>query len=376
MTTGPASTTGQNKRLRGCFVRGEQRAAAQDHDYAHLMFAECVAGDPGNLEYVEAMLQNLRARAAGAKKKPRGRLSKPLRTAVQQEQWAEVLRLGVAVLADNPWQVATLHAMAQACEALHYNEVELAYLKEALDANPKDVEVNRHCGRSLARMGQFDQAIACWHRVEQLAGGDAEATQMISHLAEEKLRYPGGRPPTTDATPPVAMEDSADEAPDEIEYEAVQAPPEIPRSPQQKLEDAIREDPANVGNYLRLAELCCELGNYDRAERVLADAEENCAQKSRIDQARQTVHDQRTEAAQQAAREEQQKKQRAEGVGSRVPVLETILAAAVVGLVLQLVPGLWSSVATFMGGNVRGMLMLLNIAILAGLIWWQQRAKE
>lgn len=376
MSTGAANTSAQHKRLRGCFVRGEQRAAAQDYDYAHLMFAECVAGDPGNLEYVEAMLNNLRAKAAGAKKKPRGRLAKPLRNAAEQKQWTEVLKLGVAVLAENPWHVATLHAMAQACERLHYNEVELAYLKEALDANPKDVEVNRHCGRSLARMGQFDQAIACWHRVEQLAGRDAEATQQIAYLAEEKLRYPGGRPPATSKPPSTTPEEAAEEELESIEFEAVQVPPQIPRSPQQVLEDAIRDDPANVGNYLRLAELCCELGNYDRAERLLAGAEENCAQTSRIDQARQAVHDHCAEAAQQAAAEERRKRQRAENAGRRFGMLETILVVAVVGLVLQMVPGLWNSVATFFGGNIRSLLVVLNLVILAGLIWWQQRAKE
>jgi hypothetical protein len=78
--------------------------------------------------------------------------------------------------------------MAKACEALHYNEVELVYLKPALDAAPKDANVNRHCARSLARMGQFDQAIACWHRVDEITGKDREAAAMISQLAEERMR--------------------------------------------------------------------------------------------------------------------------------------------------------------------------------------------
>jgi hypothetical protein len=83
---------------------------------------------------------------------------------------------------------------------LHHNEVELVYLKQALEANPKDADVNRHCARSLARMGQFDQAIACWHRVEKIVPGDREVARMISELSEQKvwrgaeLREHAGKP--------------------------------------------------------------------------------------------------------------------------------------------------------------------------------------
>ena len=64
--------------------------------YAHAMFAACVVQEPGNLQFVEAMIQNLRAsrpRRTGSllRWRPgrRWRLSK----AIEQKNWAEVFRL-------------------------------------------------------------------------------------------------------------------------------------------------------------------------------------------------------------------------------------------------------------------------------------------
>ncbi len=49
---------------------------------------------------------------------------------------------------------------------------------------------------SLARMGQFDQAIACWHRIEELDKGNDEARRKISRrLTLAKTRgLPGVEP--------------------------------------------------------------------------------------------------------------------------------------------------------------------------------------
>jgi len=46
--------------------------------------------------------------------------------------------------------------------------------------------VNRLCGIALGKRGQFDQAIACWHRVEQAKPDDEEPKRAIASLAVEK----------------------------------------------------------------------------------------------------------------------------------------------------------------------------------------------
>ncbi len=167
------------------------RQEKPDHDYAHTMYSECVLKDPGNLEFVEAMLENLQRKYKNNKKgasfKGFGGRS-AFKKAVAAEDWDDVLQLGLEILRTNPWDVPTLRALADASRNNHHNEVELRYLKNALDVNRKDIEVNRHCAESLERMGQFDQAIACWHRIEELDKNNEEARRKVSELTLAKAR--------------------------------------------------------------------------------------------------------------------------------------------------------------------------------------------
>ena len=45
---------------------------------------------------------------------------------------------GLEMLKLNPWDLSTLKAMANACEQLQFDEVQLAYLKLALDVDITD----------------------------------------------------------------------------------------------------------------------------------------------------------------------------------------------------------------------------------------------
>lgn len=269
--------------LQKCYEHGQKLLAPEkrDHDYAHTMFTECVVKDPGNLVYVEAFLSNLQEKYKNNKRGggflglgggSRGEFKK----AVAKKQWSDVLRLGPDLLKANPWDVPALRAMAQACEAYHFNEVELRYLKNALDANPKDVEVNRHCAKSLARMGQFDQAIACWHRIEELRKNDTEAPKMISELTLERNRAQAGfgGPPAAARRAGAAAESVA-AAPRDTSAE-VPAPAkkrEIQLTPIQRFEKAISDDPTIVENYLELIDLYVAEQRYADAERVLQRAQ-------------------------------------------------------------------------------------------------------
>lgn len=315
-------------RLSECYKRGVHLATFEkNYDYAHAMFGECVLHDPGNLQFVEAMIQNLRARTPRARKWHVAWVGNhPLKKAVQHKDWAKVIREGVDLLKNDPRDVATLRAMAEASAAQHHNEVELVYLKQALDAEPKSVEVNRHCGRSLARMGQFDQAIACWHRIEKLTGKDHEAAKMISMLAEAKLKYPGGRPPITKVK--------------ETQIEEVQAediPCETVLNAQHKLELGTTRDPQNIANYLELAELLLGSKQFNAAEALLTRAIRMCGNQKplvvQLDQARV-----RRAKEQRIFAEERAPEQQIDGAALRIPWFQIATLLAVVILALQLIP--------------------------------------
>jgi len=186
-------------RLKRCFSHGKLLISQKkvDYDYATDMFAECVTHDPASKEYLDAFLDNLQAKFKNNKKGGRAKGFKgkgAFKKAYAKKDWREVLKEGVHVLKANPWDVPTLRAMAEACAAYRpdLNDVELRYLKNALDKDHKDAEVNRHCAKSLTRMGQYDQAIACWRRIEEYRRGDAEAPRAIAALMMEKSRGAAG----------------------------------------------------------------------------------------------------------------------------------------------------------------------------------------
>ncbi len=43
--------------------------------------------------------------------------------------------------------------MAQACEGLHCLEAQLAWLRAALDVDPKDADINKACALALGEAG-------------------------------------------------------------------------------------------------------------------------------------------------------------------------------------------------------------------------------
>jgi hypothetical protein len=100
-------TDQERQRLDERFERGRHLATIErDFEYAHEMFAECVLQDPANLEYVEALLLNLKAKFGGDKKNARHllRLSeeRELKKTVVDKDWPNVLRLGIDVLKGDP----------------------------------------------------------------------------------------------------------------------------------------------------------------------------------------------------------------------------------------------------------------------------------
>lgn len=369
-------------RLDDCFQRAIHLTNIEKNfDYAHTLYAECVSQDPGNLAYAEALIANLKAKAGSSKKKSWRLLGmkgeREFKQALSASNWTKVLSQGVDILRSDAWHVSTLRGMAQACQALHHNDVELVYLKQALEAAPRDVDVNRHCAKSLARMGQFDQAIACWHRVEEITRGNVEAARMITQLAEDKIHFAGRH--TKEGSSPkekgrsddrkTRTQESSEQGMDATRSHVVDS---VQLTPRQRLEKAIRDDPADVTNYLELSRVLCEAGYFEKAEELLGQALHNCAQIGVVQDALRRLKLLHADATRAAAEIERQKQLRAQGKPLRVPWLELILTAAGGILVLQLVPSWRDAVLNALTNHIQVVLIVMNVVVLAGLIGWRQ----
>ncbi len=264
----PISPT-DRARLQQLFAKGSQMAGAGNFDYATEMFVTCVARDPGNLIYVQNFLGNLQKKYNNNKKGSwmpslKGGTSKGYLTkAGMQKDWMGVIKAGLDLLKLNPWDLATLKAMANACEQLQFDECQLAYLKLATDIDLKDPEVNRLRGRALARQGKFDEAILCFTRVRQVLPTDEEAGRAIGNLTVERTIHKGGYEEAKSSTEVMADKDA------QADRQGTSGPK---LTPEQLLEKAIGKNPSDLNNYSELADLHLKHDRLEQAEGVLARA--------------------------------------------------------------------------------------------------------
>ena len=115
-----------------------------------------------------------------------------LNKAAGKGQWKEAFTAACEALKSNPWETSTLLDVAEAYQQIGSDDCQLFVMRWALDAAPKDIAVNRKAAETLTRLGQFDQAISCWRRVEQAKPGDEEASKAISKLSVERTIQKGG----------------------------------------------------------------------------------------------------------------------------------------------------------------------------------------
>jgi tetratricopeptide (TPR) repeat protein len=278
----PPLPAAKRQQLQIVFDRAKQCAAKNERDYANDLLSQCVVDDPGNLIYLQHFLANLSqkygnnktgARLAGLKIKS-GRSA--LRKATDKGQWREAFQGAVDALKFNPWDTSTIVALADACQQIGCSEAEVYLLRWALDVDTKDPAVNRRAAIGFARVGQFDNAIGCWRRVQQAKPLDEEASKAISQLSVEQTIQKGGyQQELLDGTTKVADLESAVRASmnrsrKEITDEMAARP--VDTSREQTLLDAIAAQPAEVPNYLALAEVFTAQNRLPDAERILTQA--------------------------------------------------------------------------------------------------------
>ena len=250
------------------FEHGSKSLAQGNFDYAADSFTKCVAGDPSNALYTKQFLQTLFQKYGNNKKGSKLAALKgagvqgSIKKASMSKNWTGVIASGLEMLKLNPWHVPTLTAMAAACQELDLTESQLVYLRGALEADQKDVNVNRLAGRALARVGEFEQAIACWRRVLQAKPGDDEATRAISNLQVEKTITKGGYEEANTSTQVMADKDA----------QAERLGGTVQLTPEQRLEKLIVKKPEDLANYLELADLHHRNERYAESEAVLNKA--------------------------------------------------------------------------------------------------------
>jgi tetratricopeptide (TPR) repeat protein len=261
----PPVSAAVRQRLQAVFEHGQHCVEKDDHDYAHDLFTQCLIEDPANLIYLQHFLANLAQKYGHNKKGSRFaalkiRSARMLNKAGGKSDWPAVFTAICEALKSNPWDTGTLLDLADAYEQIGCDECQLYTLRWALDANPKDPTVNRRAALTLARMGQFDQAIACWRRVEQAKPGDEEASRAIHQLSVEKTIKKGGYnqdllQATTTQSQELHQPGRGRIAHGQKDASGGAADSPSHRDRETQLRKTIDARPADLGNYVELAEL-------------------------------------------------------------------------------------------------------------------------
>ncbi|NQT40789.1 MAG: hypothetical protein HQ581_25060 [Planctomycetes bacterium] len=268
-SSGPEPLTpAKQRRMEKCLEHANRLTAKKDHDYATELLTQCVAGDPRNLVYLESFLDNLQAKYKNNKKGSKlagfkgGKFRNAAKKAVAAKDWEGTFQNGLEMLKLNPWDFPTLAALSEACELITADECELRYLRMALEAKPKDPDVNRSCAKSLGRQRHYDQAIACWHRVELALPDNEEAEEAIAELSIRKAREHG----RYDEGGNINIAKQQDGPRVEADQQVF--------SPVQRLEREITRHPEAMENYIELSELHIREERFEEAADVLQRAHE------------------------------------------------------------------------------------------------------
>jgi tetratricopeptide (TPR) repeat protein len=247
----------QQQRCQQAYEKGMQNVKQRNFDYATQMFAQCVEGDPGKLEYIIAFIDNLQKKYNNNKKGSsfagiKGMSARSaLNKALKKQEWNAGIKAGLDLLQNNPWDIPALTQTAKAAAGLGCYDTQLYLLKLARDSHPDpgDVEINRACADALEFIGQFDQAMACWERVKKHHPNNEEAQSAIAQVHANKMEYIKG---TAEGlkTGVKKTEAKAGTRADE-------------------LRERLEADPGDVGAASELADIYARDENYEEAEKTL-----------------------------------------------------------------------------------------------------------
>ena len=261
----------KNKIAADLWRKATEALSREQFDYAVEMLSKAIQLVPDNIAFRQALRGAERkmygdngkgAKMAGMKlMKIKGRIKKAKLT----KNWKGLDTAAEDGLRVNPWDSGLNASLGKGCKNLGFSAVALFGYELALKAEPKSKDYNREYALLQAERGNYDEAISAWFRISQIDPEDIEAQSKITQLQADKVMRRGGY---EDAESIQEVKTGYDF--DRKSAQKSSAKPEADGpgvSPEADLQRAIRKDPADQGNYLKLAAI------YKREKRLEEAAE-------------------------------------------------------------------------------------------------------
>jgi tetratricopeptide (TPR) repeat protein len=262
----------KNKIAADCWRRGNEALPKENWDYAIQMYGTSVKMVPDNLAYRQSLRfteykkydNNLTgARLGGMKLVPvKGRMKK-CRMSKDWAGLAEVCEEGLQV---NPWDVQLGTELGDALKELGYQEVAKFAYQEVIKVDKLNVGVNKSLALILETRSEYNEAVACWKRILQVDPASGEARSKITALDAKSVMDRGGYEGAESTQNVMAAHEVARRL-------GLNKDADGPgQSVEADLQRAIRKDPANKDNYLKLADHYKLAGKLEEAEQQLLKA--------------------------------------------------------------------------------------------------------
>ncbi|MDO4549896.1 MAG: hypothetical protein Q4C96_01425 [Planctomycetia bacterium] len=259
----PEISQAKRKRLQQLFDHGTLQSNQSNFDYASELLLQCVTGDPGNVNYVQKYLENLKKKYNNNKKgapmaffTARG-AKNAAKKALQKEDFPSAIKNGLEVLQANPWDADVLVTLASATGHLGFTDSPLAYLKVALEGNPKDPAINKICATTLEELGRITEAYQCWRRISESRPGDEDAERNMARLSVAITINESGY-------------SAASSTPGKKVITKTESGASVEMTHEQFLEKKIRERPKDPDAYLELGEIYTQNEVFEKAVDVLS----------------------------------------------------------------------------------------------------------
>lgn len=177
------------------------------------------------------------------------------------KDWNSVIQLCEDGLALNPWDPGLNADLGDAMNEVGFTQVAEFCYQRAVKGDPNNKAYLRTLGLILESRENFDEAITMFTKVAQIDKLDGEARSKITALLARKAQKDGGfdgAASTREIQRPVNRGKDVADGPG--------------MSVSADLERAIRKDPGNKDNYLKLADYLKREGNLEKTKETLAKA--------------------------------------------------------------------------------------------------------
>ncbi len=263
----------QNQKAEKFFQYGNEAALKGNFPYAIDMYANACKIAPEAINYRQAMRGVQRRRLgnnpakvgmfASAKLQP---IRLRIRAARAKGDWGHLLEVCEEAFYHNPWDISTANEAAEAALNLDLGELAQWLMESVQPQVGNDPHYWRHLARIHEHNKNWQNAINCWERVKKLAPSDEDAHRQINALSASATIDRSGMTKAIERSENQGDEQSSNvELPDEAQNLRKQT-----ITPEQRLEEAIQEQPDRAGTYLELSDHYKSQERLDTAREVLA----------------------------------------------------------------------------------------------------------